>query len=166
MDESRVGIDLYSIIDELGISDAVFYVDQTKFRFGLPTEYMVIAYNAIDVLLNPSLGEGFGIPILEAESCGTPVIANDATSMTELVSQAGGWLIRNQPFRTAIRSWWAMPQIESLVVAMEAAYLSWANQDQWKQRKEAARRFALQYDFGGKIAPMWDEYLKGKKWKC
>ena len=41
-----------------------------------------------DVLLNPSMGEGFGIPILEAQACGVPVIASDHSAMTEL-TQAG-----------------------------------------------------------------------------
>ena len=38
-----------------------------------------------DVLLAPSLGEGFGIPVIEAQAQGTPVVVNDATAQSELV---------------------------------------------------------------------------------
>jgi glycosyltransferase involved in cell wall biosynthesis len=40
-------------------------------------------------LVFPSLYEGFGFPVLEAMSCGTPVIASNTSSLPELVGQAG-----------------------------------------------------------------------------
>jgi len=67
-----------------GISNSIAFVDQYMYLIGLPTAYMVDAYRAMDVLLSPSMGEGFGIPIVEAQSCGTPVITGDWTSMSEL----------------------------------------------------------------------------------
>lgn len=41
-------------------------------------------YNSFNVLLNPSMAEGFGVPILEAQACGVPVITLAVTSMPEL----------------------------------------------------------------------------------
>ena len=41
-------------------------------------------YNAFDVLLSPSMAEGFGVPILEAQACGTAVVTLAATAMPEL----------------------------------------------------------------------------------
>ncbi|HIH51814.1 MAG TPA: glycosyltransferase family 4 protein [Nanoarchaeota archaeon] len=49
---------------------------------------MVAAYNAADVLLFPSLFEGFGIPPLEAMACGLPVITSNAASLPEVVGNA------------------------------------------------------------------------------
>jgi glycosyltransferase involved in cell wall biosynthesis len=37
----------------------------------------------------PSLYEGFGLPVLEAMACGTPVIASDVAALPELVDGAG-----------------------------------------------------------------------------
>jgi glycosyltransferase involved in cell wall biosynthesis len=37
----------------------------------------------------PSLYEGFGLPLLEAMACGTPVVASRASSLPEVVGEAG-----------------------------------------------------------------------------
>lgn len=44
---------------------------------------------AASAVVLPSLGEGFGFPVLEAMSVGTPVIASDAASLPEVVGDAG-----------------------------------------------------------------------------
>jgi glycosyltransferase involved in cell wall biosynthesis len=46
-------------------------------------------YNAADILLAPSTHEGFGITLLEAMACGTPVITANASAMPEVVGDAG-----------------------------------------------------------------------------
>lgn len=46
-------------------------------------------YNAADMLLAPSTHEGFGITLLEAMACGTPVITANTSAMPEVVSDAG-----------------------------------------------------------------------------
>jgi glycosyltransferase involved in cell wall biosynthesis len=46
-------------------------------------------YNSVDLLFFPSLYEGFGWPPLEAMACGTPVIASNATSLPEVIGDAG-----------------------------------------------------------------------------
>ena len=37
----------------------------------------------------PSLYEGFGLPILEAQACGSPVIGSDCTAITETIGRGG-----------------------------------------------------------------------------
>ena len=45
-------------------------------------------YSAADALAFPSLYEGFGIPILEAMGCGTPVLTSTASSLPEVAGDA------------------------------------------------------------------------------
>ncbi len=46
-------------------------------------------YNLAALFVFPSLYEGFGLPPLEAMACGTPVITSDASSLPEVVGEAG-----------------------------------------------------------------------------
>lgn len=45
--------------------------------------------NSLDMFVFPTLGEGFGLPVCEAMSCGVPVVASNVTTMPELVGDAG-----------------------------------------------------------------------------
>lgn len=49
---------------------------------------MPLLYNSADVLVYTSLYEGFGLPILEAMACGTPVITSDLSAMKEIGGDA------------------------------------------------------------------------------
>jgi glycosyltransferase involved in cell wall biosynthesis len=55
----------------------------------LPIEELPLWYNSAEVFLYPSVFEGFGIPVLEAMACGTPVIISDASSLPEVAGSAG-----------------------------------------------------------------------------
>jgi alpha-1,3-rhamnosyl/mannosyltransferase len=49
---------------------------------------LVALYRGADTFVFPSLGEGFGLPPLEAMACGTPVVCSAATSLPEVVGDA------------------------------------------------------------------------------
>jgi glycosyltransferase involved in cell wall biosynthesis len=52
-------------------------------------ELLLSLYQRATALVYPSLYEGFGLPVLEAMACGTPVIASRAASMPEVLADAG-----------------------------------------------------------------------------
>ncbi|CAG0962750.1 partial mannosyl-N-acetyl-alpha-D-glucosaminyl-diphospho-ditrans, octacis-undecaprenol 3-alpha-mannosyltransferase / alpha-1,3-rhamnosyltransferase, partial [Anaerolineae bacterium] len=52
-------------------------------------EALVWWYNAAEAFVYPTLFEGFGIPIVEAMVCGTPVIASNTSSLPEAAGEAG-----------------------------------------------------------------------------
>ena len=57
---------------------------------GRVTDHQLVAlYGSATCLVFPSLYEGFGLPVLEAMSCGAPVIAANTTSTPEVVGDAG-----------------------------------------------------------------------------
>jgi len=51
-------------------------------------EDLVALYNSAGVFVMPSIYEGFGLPVLEAMSCGCPVIASRAGSLAEVAGEA------------------------------------------------------------------------------
>lgn len=61
----------------------------------VPHNEMPTVYNQVDVLLFPTVREGFGLVVAEAMSCGLPVVATDCSSLPELVKNGmGGYLCR------------------------------------------------------------------------
>jgi glycosyltransferase involved in cell wall biosynthesis len=54
----------------------------------VPAEDLPALYRAASLLVYPSLFEGFGIPLVEAMSCGCPVVCSNVTSMPEVAGDA------------------------------------------------------------------------------
>lgn len=55
----------------------------------LPMEQMQLIYQAVDVFIHLGTMEGFGLPIIEAMSCGLPIVGVDSCTMTEIIGDCG-----------------------------------------------------------------------------
>ena len=67
--------------------------NKNVFRLGfVSSKDLVALYNAATLFVMPSTYEGFGLPILEAMSCGCPVVASKGGSLTEVVGEAGRYI--------------------------------------------------------------------------
>ena len=62
----------------------VHHRDAVRFIGFVPDEDMPALYSAADLFLFPTLYEGFGIPVLEAQLCGTPVLTSNGSSLPEV----------------------------------------------------------------------------------
>lgn len=63
--------------------------DRVKFLGRLSEDELASTYKGALCLLFPSLYEGFGLPVIEAMACGTPVITSNTTSLNEICQGAG-----------------------------------------------------------------------------
>ncbi len=138
------GIDLIRLRNSLGIDDITKFPSQAEMVIGIPTDAMAKMYNVLDVFLLPSKGEGFGIPIVEAEACGVPVITTKCTGHAELVE--GGYFIEDlTKVWTSQSSWQFDCKPEEIVERLEQAYQD-KKSGKLKERGEIARAKALEYD--------------------
>jgi glycosyltransferase involved in cell wall biosynthesis len=74
---------VYEAVERYGLSDMISFVGF------VPTEEMALWYNSAEVFVYPSVFEGFGLPVLEAMACGTPVITSNVSSLPEVAQGAG-----------------------------------------------------------------------------
>jgi glycosyltransferase involved in cell wall biosynthesis len=75
--------ELFKTLQELDIADQVIFPGY------VPESDLPFLYNAADLSVYPSLYEGFGLPVLEALACGTPVVTSNVSSMPEIIGDAG-----------------------------------------------------------------------------
>src|SRR5216110_1104150 len=66
------------LIDRLGIEDAV------RFTGYVPFEDLAALYSLAEMFVFPSLYEGFGLPVVEAMACGTPVVTGHVAALAEI----------------------------------------------------------------------------------
>lgn len=74
---------IFAAVERHGLEDSVRFVGF------IPPEALPIWYNCAEAFVYPSVFEGFGMPVLEAMACGTPVIVSDASSLPEVAGEAG-----------------------------------------------------------------------------
>lgn len=65
------------------------YKEDILFLGRVPDEDLLQIYNQAELFVYPSIFEGFGLPPLEAMSCGLPVIASNCSALREVVGDAG-----------------------------------------------------------------------------
>ncbi|MCY4020192.1 MAG: glycosyltransferase family 1 protein [Chloroflexi bacterium] len=75
--------DVFTTIERDGLQDSVRHVGF------VPAADLPLWYNSAEAFLYPSIYEGFGLPVLEAMACGTPVLTADISSLPEVVGDAG-----------------------------------------------------------------------------
>lgn len=99
----------------------VILPDPYAMMMGFTDDIMAHVYSALDVHMLVSMGEGFGIPIIEAQACGCPVIVGGWTAMPELV-HSGRVIDKKdaEPLWTGIASYQWMPKVRAIELALEA----------------------------------------------
>ena len=150
------GTNLQALAARLGITTAVGFPDSYSYDLGIITPSQMAAwYNGLDVLSLCSHGEGFGLPLIEAQACGTPVITTDASAMSELCG--AGWLVSGTPFWSdGHQSWWTKPDISDITNAYEMAYATW---EQGALPQKPAYDFARQFAADKVFEDYWKPVL-------
>jgi len=73
---------IFAAIERFNLQDGVTWAGY------VPSDDLPLWYNAADAFAFPSRYEGFGMPLLEAMACGTPVVSSNASSLSEVAGNA------------------------------------------------------------------------------
>lgn len=123
---------------ELGISRQVRFLDYVSYE-DLPT-----VINQAIALVFPSLWEGFGLPVLEAMACGTPVITSNLASLPEVAGDAA-LLIDPYNIAAITAAMRAVAIDASLRAQLSAAGLARASQFSWAKTGAATAELLQQF---------------------
>jgi glycosyltransferase involved in cell wall biosynthesis len=159
-DLSQVGgIDMRPLFDLEKIERTRYRVpDRYQYSLGFTEDYMRLVYHAVDVLLLPSMGEGFGVPVIEAQACGAPVIVTDFTALPELCFY-GELLDPGQRVYTPQGAYQALPRVQTIVDALEDVYNY--SETTRQEGSERARAAVLEHFHPDRITQQyWNAALK------
>ncbi len=115
------GVKIDHIMTILGLNpDTVKVADPYEYRTGIKTERLAQMVSASDVVILPSRGEGYGLPLVEAQAAGIPVITTKFGAQEELMKS--GWFIEGESEWSYQDAFVMRPGIMSIVEALENAY--------------------------------------------
>lgn len=138
------GFDLDPMLKQFQLEEnEVRFSDAYSSMVGVPARRMRDVFSSFDVLLAPYMGEGFGLPIIEAQACGVPVIVTDFSSMSELCFY--GEKIRGEPFYTKQNAFQRLPRVSEIVKALEKVY-SYDKETMRKGSRRARSAVRKNYD--------------------
>jgi len=145
------GFDIPKLLKACGLDQScVLMADSDILRTGYPQEFLSAIYTASDVLLGCSYGEGFGVPVVEAQACGTRVITSGFAATQDLAGP-DSWIVGGQPFwDEAQQAFFSIPFVQSMVEALKEAH------DAPKGVSQEAIDFAKQFD----VDRVWEQYWK------
>ena len=147
-------LDLNQIAERLGIEKRVIFPDPYNYVMGYSQEGMNAIYSAIDCYVQPTMGEGFGLPVLESQACGCPVIATNCTSMPELVSPNSSELVSATPFFVPDLANRYLIDIDELEVKMrDIMRIFYEDHDGYVSMRANAGKWANNWDWD----TLWDE---------
>ena len=136
--------------------DRIRWVNSSQMRAGIAAETLASIMRSSDVLLLASRGEGFGIPVIEAQAVGTPVIVTDWTAQPELVRDHGYIADGQLDWDEMQESWWKIPAVESIVEGLVVNYINTKGGDINRQAL-AAKMF--EYDADRVYAEHWRPFF-------
>jgi glycosyltransferase involved in cell wall biosynthesis len=151
------GLNLAGMAARLGITDAVRFPDDYALAAGLVgREQLATWYQGLDILSNCSYGEGFGIPVLEAQASGVPVVVTDCSALSEMCG--AGWLASGTPFWAPDHgAMWTRPDVDDIAAGYEAA---WQARDAGTLPRAQARAFAELFDADRVLHEYWKPVLE------
>jgi len=138
------GKPLIEMAKQLAIADKTFFPQSIAMAAGMVSDtHLRNAYNAADVKLMLSAGEGFGLTDVEAQACGCPVVATNFSASIEL--NFTGWKVEGVKRQTRVMSYQLLADSEYAADCLADAYDLWSA-GAMPELRARTRIAALDYD--------------------
>jgi len=146
---SAGGWNLLTLCEAVGIPDsAVRFPNLVDYKYGIEPKVLAAFMTTMDVLLAPSYGEGFGVPQMEAQACGTRVIGSGWAASPELLSDDSLLVTGQLTWDSGQNAWWMIPNVPSIVEALEVAY----------QKPRGLSKESIDFAKDFDVDVVWDKY--------
>lgn len=151
------GFPIEQYAQQLGIGKQIYKLDPYMAIFHAGSDIMAKLLNSFDVTLHPSTTEGFGLVVIESQSCGTPIIVNRCTSMPELVVEGETSEICEVGYRqwAPDGSYIHYADVQSLYEKMEKLYIT----DRVAMGKKAREFIIKNYNIDTSVRERWVPFL-------
>jgi glycosyltransferase involved in cell wall biosynthesis len=136
--------DMQALSRQLGIEDKTRVTADLGTDRGVPDWMLATVYNAMDVFVLPTMAEGFGLPIMEAQACGVPALVTDFSACPELVPdpiqrlKVKDTLVMHRNFEQAI------VDVDDIAAKLDHFY---RNRDELTALGQRCHEFAQQFEW-------------------
>lgn len=149
------------VADNLGIMDCLNFTSDDEYAKGKVTDSIIAnRYRVMDIMCLPTRGEGFGLPLIEAQACGTPIVTTNASTGPELLK--GGWLIDVGEYEWEYfnKTWRSHVGVETILKSLEEAYSSWKEGSIREIGRKASEIIRKEYNWDYIFETCWKPILK------
>jgi glycosyltransferase involved in cell wall biosynthesis len=141
-----------------GIRGARFLISPASKLGSTSDADMAAMFQAADVLLAASTSEGCGVPILEAQLCGCPVVTNHTTAMPEQTLYGVSAPVGQYIARVDFNSGWFLPSVTSVAAALYDT-ARWSDTERAERLAAALPTVVERYDAKPVVAA-WDNLFR------
>jgi glycosyltransferase involved in cell wall biosynthesis len=152
--------------DQLELPQLISRDMETAKRFHFPGSFstkrgwsnddLAVLYNAADLFVSTSMGEGFGLTLGEASACGVPIVAQDVSSITEVVGPGGVLIPPGRPFTTESGQDLRLPDVDAFTETIEKIY---GQRQIRRELGEAGREHVIQDYSWDRAAQQFDDLI-------
>ena len=154
--KDHAGWDLMQMIEDLDIEDEVILNKMLRVGKGVKKDMLCKLYNACDITVQPSLGEGFGGCIADSLACGNPVVINNYSELQRFEDVC--YSIEPKAYYVEPRSniERAIPDIDEIVKAMDSLYKNPKLREYYSDKgQDFIKKFSID-----NVGKQWENVIK------
>ena len=156
--EGQTGIVMNAMLSrEMDVKDRIHFPDFATSFIGWSQQDLNALYNAADLFVSTSRGEGFGLTLAEAAACGVPIVAQNVSAIPEVVGPGGVLIEPERPITVPSGQDLWLANIQAFTEEIEHLYQSsGARRDLGKAGREHVEK-SFNWDFA---AARFSEYIE------